>query len=314
MKKLHLVPLLGGGYAFILGLGLLRTAVFGSPAGISWLRLGGGLVITGLGAWGVWDGVRDRIEEKSKPARQKPAEQTEQYIFTNAQGRRSSCVSRDELQAQLEALAKQSGGCVSLQLLPPRPVPGIGSLEQLRCFGNGCEKPLSLLAILQTEQKTREGRLKEEEPAQAAACLARIIAGSPEDFSGWTPVMIKKNANADAALPQQLLTLFFQERREAYRFFTRRDLELAIDGLAEGKYRRVELAFRFAAFAVFPGREQGGVSLRLTLQQQQGQRAFEKTGTLTQVKFWLSQMLDNGIPERLYGWQEVAAAEQEKER
>lgn len=132
------------------------------------------------------------------------------------------------------------------------------------------------------------------------------MTGGLEDFSGWTPTIIKQNPNANAAQPQQQLTLFFQERHETHRFFTRRDLELAVDGLAAGKYRRVELAFRFVSFDAFPSGEKNSVTLRLTLRQQQAQRAFEKTGTPTQVKFWLNQMLDNGIPEQLYGWQEVA--------
>lgn len=303
MKKFHLVPLIGGGYAAILGLGLLRTAIFGSPGGISWLRLCGGLAITGLGFFGIWDGVRDRMEEKNHPAKQKPAEQ---YIFIDAQGKRSSCATSEDIQTQLKAIASQSGGCIALQLLPPRPVPGAGRLEQIRCFSYGSEKPLTLLAVLQTEHRTKKGYLTEANLPQAAACFELIMTGGLEDFSGWTPTIIKQNPNANAAQPQQQLTLFFQERHETHRFFTRRDLELAVDGLAAGKYRRVELAFRFVSFDAFPSGEKNSVTLRLTLQQQQAQRAFEKTGTPTQVKFWLNQMLDNGIPEQLYGWQEIA--------
>lgn len=303
MKKLHLVPLLGGGYAAILGLGLLRTAIFGSPDGVSWLRLCGGLAIAGLGCYGIWDGVRDRINEKNKPAQPKPAGQ---YIFTDAQGRRSSCATSKDIQTQLKAIASQSEGCIAMQLLPPRPVPGAGRLEQLRCFSNGSEKPLTLLAVLQTEHRTRKGYLTEANLPQAAACFELIMDGGLENFSGWTPTVIKQNPNANAAQPQQQLTLFLEERHEAHRFFTRRDLELAVDGLAAGKYRRAELAFRFVAFDIFPSAEKNGVTLRMTLRQQQATRAFEKAGTPTQVKFWLNQMLDNGLPEQLYGWQEVA--------
>lgn len=309
-KRIHLVPLIPGIYAAILGMGLARVEIYGLQGGTVSIRLLGGLVIAGLGMLGIWDGIRDLLQSKEKTTPHAPADQ---YIFSNIEGKRSAHIRPEELQTQITAVAESENQKeISLQFLPPRPISDVERLEQVLCINGGSERPLFLVAVLQAENGTNSARLKDVTLPQAVDCLERLLTGSLEDFSSWQPAVFQWNHANNKIQNTQKLTIQGQERREVYRFFTGRDLELAIDGLEEGKYQWMSMASRFVVFYAFPSQEDNHITLRLTLSPNKNPRSFEKDGTATQVKFWLIQMISNGLPEQLYGWREVDVPEKQR--
>lgn len=304
-KKIHLVPLIAGCYAALLGLGLIRIGLFGSQGGVAPLRLLGGLVITGFGLLGIWDGLRDLY--KSQPAPDKtPAPQ---YIFIGVDGKRTSSISPELLRTQLATVIEAGGDAkVVLHILPPLPVSGGQYLDQLHGICGDGEKPLCLIGFLQSDDAAKKGmaRLKAMELEQAAALFERLLARQSADFSDWGVLEVEQRQGTRPSY--QCLTVFGESWRNDYRFFSDKDLELALQGLADGKYRRVELTFDGIAFHAYSSQEQQAmITLRMLIRQEEQLRMFEKTGTVTQVNFWLVQILDKGTLEGVYGWQEVTA-------
>lgn len=303
-QKIHLVPLIVGIYAAILGLGLIRIAIFGSQAGIGIVRLLMGLVIAGMGFLGIWDGIRDSMEPKKNEERTPDV----QYIFMDTEGRRSSHVSPEQLREQLKAVAEMKGCAqISLSILPPLVVPEKGSLGRLVCAFGGHEKPLCLLALFLLDSGKELTLIKEEEPEQAAEHFEKLLAGNAVDFSGWQTTEIKKEPKNMPV--HKRLTLIGESYRNDHEFFSGRDLELVIEGLGDGSYLQMEMVLGdFSLYAVRDQEEESYgesscITLYLHLPQGNGGRKFKKTGTVSQVKFWLTQMINNGI--RLYGWEEV---------
>ena len=114
-KRLRLTPLILGGYAAFLGFGLIVIGLAEMKEGIGIVRLLIGLGMAGFGLLGIWDGVRDLVGLDKKPE-QPPASQ---FILTDTSGNRTSNVTVEILQKQLESLMESDkGGVFKLQVLP----------------------------------------------------------------------------------------------------------------------------------------------------------------------------------------------------
>jgi len=130
------------------------------------------------------------------------------------------------------------------------------------------------------------------------------------DFSGWEKSTIAIQNESPAGRPQQQLRLFGENWENHLQFFSIRDVELAVQGIAKGKYRRVELALGAAAFSVsLSGEDRSVMVLQMWIwSEAEGEfHAFEKTGTAVQVNFWLIQILNEGLPAELHGWKDITA-------
>ena len=99
-KRLRLTPLILGGYAAFLGFGLIVIGLSEMKEGIGIVRLLIGIGMAGFGLLGIWDGVRDLVGPNKK------TEQTlaSQFILTDTSGNRTSNVTAEALQKQLESL------------------------------------------------------------------------------------------------------------------------------------------------------------------------------------------------------------------
>lgn len=301
-KKIHLVPLIVGIYIVFLGFGLVRIGIFDFiDSGVP-IRFLLGLVMTGIGLFGIWDGVRDLLDSRKKQKEQTEAPAS-QYVFINVEGWRSSNVSPQQLQEQLKIVEEKGGARnISLSMLPPFPVPGKGNLARVFCISGAYELPLCLAAVFQLDNGEEQTLMKEMETEQAQAFLEWVLNGDPGDFSGWRSAELKWESKNMPV--HKRLTLIGEHYRNDYEFFSGRDLELAIEGLGEGDYLRVELVVgELFLYALRSQEEEACITLHLSIAPEGSRREFEKTGTVTQAKFWLIQMINNGL--KLYDWQEV---------
>jgi len=130
-KRLRLTPLILGGYAAFLGFGLVVIGLAEIKEGIGIVRLLIGLGMAGFGLLGIWDVVRDLVGPDKKQ-KQEPASQ---FILTDTSGNRTSNVTAEVLQKQMESLMESDkGGVFRLQILPPFAVQEIGNISQIFCI------------------------------------------------------------------------------------------------------------------------------------------------------------------------------------
>ncbi len=183
-KRLRLIPLILGGYGAFLGLGLAAIGFAELREVIGMIRLLVGLGMAGFGALGIWDGVRDLVRPVKKPEQASAS----QFILTDASGNRSSIVTVEVLEKQLESLIESDKGEVfNLQILPPFAVQEIGNVSQIFCMHH---QTFGLTAFLDVSEGGYESYHKSASFDEAKGWFEQLLTGSA-DLSGW-----KKMENA----------------------------------------------------------------------------------------------------------------------
>ena len=105
---------------------------------------------------------------------------------------------------------------------------------------------------------------------------------------------------------RQLLVIFGENWHDEHTFFSARDVELAIDGIHEGKYTKVFLEWGTQALDFFPGVQNDLMVIWCSNNTGKGNiRFLAKEGTVTQVKFWLVNYLNSGVFEEMNGWTDI---------
>ena len=367
-KRLHLIPLILGSYGAFLGLGLAVIGLAEMKEGIGVIRLLIGLGMAGFGFLGIWDGVRDLVRPDKKP-KQAPASQ---IILTDTCGNRSSNVTMEALQKQLESLMESDkGGVFKLQLLPPFAMQEIGNVSQIFCIFH---KVFGLTVFLDESKGGYESYHKSAEFNEVKDWFEKLLIGSA-DLSGWNkmenaslwneyddedesceeedtgweegsicpgeedspedkdettePVanVVEKNETDIQQTEEhiksfwhqlqreqkgqmrgwrQLLIIFGESWHDEHKFFSARDVELAIDGIHGGKYTKVFLEWGTQAVDLFPGVQNDLMVIWCTNNTGKGDTRFlAKKGTVTQVKFWLVNYLNSGVFEEMSGWADI---------
>lgn len=381
-KRLRLVPLILGGYGAFLGFGLAAIGLAEMKEGIGIIRLLIGLGMGGFGLLGIWDGVRDLVKPDKKPE-QLPASQ---FILTDTSGNRSSNVTVEVLQKQLESLMERDkGGVFKLQILPPFAVQEIGNVSQVFCI---FYEAFGLTAFLDESEGGYESYHKSAGFDEVKGWFEKLLAGSV-DFSGWKKIensslweeyseedessgeedtrweegstclgetedgpegkdettepvanfnrsdVLVNTEEATAGKSEadtrqveehiksfwhqlqreqkgqmrgwrQLLVIFGESWHDEHRFFSGRDVELAIEGIYEGKYTKVVLEWGTKVFNLFPGVQNDLMVIWCTNNTGKGDTRFlAKEGTVTQVKFWLIHYLNQGFFEEMSGWVDI---------
>ena len=383
-KRLRLTPLILGGYAAFLGFGLIVIGLAEMKEGIGIVRLLIGLGMAGFGLLGIWDGVRDLVGPDKK-SEQSPASQ---FILTDTSGNRTSNVTVEILQKQLESLMESDkGGVFKLQILPPFPVQEIGNISQIFCIFH---EVFRLTLFLEESKGGYESYHKSAEFDEAKNWLEKLLIGSA-DLSGWNKMENaplweeyddedESNEEEDAGWEEgsvcsgevkespedtdelsepaadfdkpnslinteeattgknetdtrqteehiksfwqqlqreqkgqmrnwrQLLVIFGESWHDEHNFFSTRDVELAIEGIHEGKYTKVFMNWGTQALDFFPGVQNDLMVIWCTNNTGKGNTRFlAKEGTVTQVKFWLVNYLKSGVFEEMSGWADVTA-------
>ena len=180
-KRLRLTPLILGGYATFLGFGLIVIGLTEMKEGIGIVRLLIGIGMAGFGLLGIWDGVRDLVRSDKKPE-QIPASQ---FILTDTSGNRTSNVTVETLQKQMESLmGSDKGGVFKLQILPPFAVPETGNISQIFCI---YYELFRLTVFLDESKGGYESYHKSVELDEAKDWFEKLLTGSA-DLSGWKKI------------------------------------------------------------------------------------------------------------------------------
>jgi len=299
-RRLRLVPLVVGGYGIFLGLGLTAVGFSQITGGIGIIRALLGLAMIGFGIWGVWDGVRDLIAPEKKPEKSP----TRQFILTDVDGKRSSNVTVEILRAQLDLLAERSiGDGFHLQILPPVFDQEKGELKLISCI---LQDKITVIAFFKHSEE--EVQVWRKESDRTEDVLRQILEGRL-DFSEWEKCTTAVHNEDHADRPRQCLRLFGESWENHLQFFSPKDVELGVKGIAEGKYRRIELELGAAAFSIsLSEKDKSVLALRMGIWSEAEGRfhIFEKTGTAVQVNFWLVQMINGDLPTELHGWKDIS--------
>ncbi len=342
-KRLRLTPLILGGYAAFLGFGLIVIGLAEIKKGIGIVRFLIGIGMAGFGLLGIWDGVRDLIRPDKKH-KQVPASQ---FILTDISGNRTSNVTAEVLQKQMESLVgSDKGGVFRLQILPPFAVQEIGNISQIFCMYH---QLFRLTVFLDESKGGYESYHKSAEFDEAKDWFEKLLTGSA-DLSGWKKIengyddeeesskeedteweessicpdeadarqteeyiksfwqQLQREQKGQMRNWRQLLVIFGENWHDEHTFFSARDVELAIDGIHEGTYTKVFLEWGTRAIDLFPGVQNDLMVIWCTNNTGKGDTRFlAKEGTVTQVKFWLVNYLNSGVFEEMSGWTDISS-------
>lgn len=180
-KRLRLTPLILGGYGAFLGFGLIVIGLAEMKEGIGIVRLLIGLGMAGFGLLGIWDGVRDLVRPDKRPE-QAPVSQ---FILTDISGNRTSNVTAEVLQKQIESLmGSEKGGVFRIQILPPFAVQEIGNISQIFCMYH---QLFRLTVFLDESKGGYESYHKSAAFDEAKEWFEKLLTGSA-DLSGWKKI------------------------------------------------------------------------------------------------------------------------------
>ena len=180
-KRLRLIPLILGVYAAFLGFGLIVIGLAEMKEGIGIVRLLIGIGMAGFGLLGIWDGVRDLVGPDKKPEQASAS----QFILTDISGNRSSNVTVETLQKQMESLmGSDNGGIFKLQILPPFAVQETGNISQIFCMYH---QLFGLTVFLDESKGGYESYHKSAEFDEAKDWFEKLLTGSA-DLTGWKKI------------------------------------------------------------------------------------------------------------------------------
>ncbi len=180
-KRLRLTPLILGGYAAFLGFGLMVIGLAEMKEGIGIVRLLIGLGMAGFGLLGIWDGVRDLVGPDKK-TEQAP---DSQFILTDTSGNRTSNVTAEVLQKQMESLmGSDKGGVFKLEILPPFAIQETGNISQIFCMYH---QLFGLTVFLDESKGGYESYHKSTEFDEAKDWFEKLLTGSA-DLTGWKKI------------------------------------------------------------------------------------------------------------------------------
>ena len=328
-KRLHLVALILGAYVACLGFGLVLAGLNNVGEAIGTIRILLGLGMMGFGIYGIWDGIQDKVRPQAKSELKAPT----QYILTDTSGNRTSNVTVDKICEELKKLQAGEQDSFHLQVLTQFDIPRWGALKQISCTK---QSSLTLLAFFQTPEGDWKLCSQTKDPETAVDWFRQLLEDSLE-FSGWADSwelleevpegtqkatdsknqefrarVLRDQAGVYTVWHRQLIIVGNAWRNE-HRFFTARDVELAAQGVFEGKYQYATLEWGSSSFDVIPGLEdQLQVIWCTNIRDDTVRRFFRKEGTVTQVKFWLIQYLNEGTMNEF--WDEIAAPTEKKGR
>lgn len=144
----------------------------------------------------------------------------------------------------------------------------------------------------------KEGTSEETEPEHEA----HVLQGDVEFF--WRQLLHDQKGRM--ANWHQLLVIFGESWHDEHKFFSARDVELAVEGIQQGKYQKVVLEWGIQAFDMFPGLQNDLMVIWCSDNRGGGDtRFFAREGTVTQVKFWLNGYLERGFSGEMSGWTDI---------
>ena len=290
-RALHIGVLLIGIYMLFLGGGTLigevgAIVLLGEREWITFARALMGAVFTGLGMFAVWDAIQDLFRRK-EPEKAPPL----QFILTDTAGVSSSIVTPERLHEQL-SLVSEEVRPITLQLVTPIPAAELGELINMAYVHR--EDGWSLIAVCRQDGGVQIRR-KQTDAAGAEAVLTALLAGSLPDFSAWERLEAAPRQRDQREFQfKKRLILYRDNGTSDHEFFTGRDLDLAVTGLADGTYQKVYVQIGTAAIEA-THKDDGNIRLRLSILGHNGSRIWQRDGMPNQARFWLLQFCDGSL-------------------
>jgi len=261
-----------------------------------------------------WQAVERSIARRRS---QRLAEQEEQerysiglnpdFVLIDVQGRRTSRFDRKTVEDQLTILNGQ-GSRFALEPVELIPVPGMGGVNFSRLECGITDQGRTLIVVLKMSgggYRAYARQVSEREAWQAFADLLEIKkVPDLSDLSRWQPVQ-----EAGQPRRQSQAKLIYTDRAGATRefaSFTRRDVELAGEGLAEGKYTVVALFAGPRYLYLKAGdRSDGRVTVNASRPDSDMLRVFETKCTDRQAREWLMEMFEGTFAPDFSQWKDI---------
>ena len=238
------------------------------------------------------------------------------FVLIDLEGRRTSRFNRQAVEDQLTGL-KQPGQRFSLEPVELIPIPGLNGVNFSRLECGITNAGLTLIAV----QKTSGGLYQafarpvgEKEAWQA--CVDLLERRQLPDFSNlpqWQPLqeMGQPRQRARARLSLSDRTGATRE----YDSFTRRDVELAGEGLSSGKYT-VAALFAGPRYLYLKAGDQsdGRITANASRPDPDLLRVFETKCTDRQAQAWLIQMFEGVFDPDFSQWKDITKQLEKEQR
>lgn len=247
---------------------------------------------------------RAQRDQRKQEQERAAAQSNSDFTLTDLQGQRTSRFSLETIQEQLQGLQEYAQR-FALEPVEPIPAGDLGQLTRMECGVTNAG--LTLIAVLRQPDSTFRGLGLPTEEKDALPILTALLERRQlPDLSGWQPLQAVSQ-QSQPARPQFTLTL--TDRTGAtrdYTSITRRDVELAAEGLANGKYSVVCLRNGSHYVHLQAGtKEDGRVTASATRPDPDVLRAFETKCTDRQAQAWLMDLADGKFAPDFSQWKDV---------
>lgn len=254
---------------------------------------------------------RAQRDQQAENQARAAAQSNPDFIFTDLQGRRTSRFSAETIRAQLRDLRAQ-GQRFTLEPVEPIPAGSLGLLVRMEC--GVTDTGTTLIAVLRQPDGTFRARALPSGAEAALPILTALSEGKQlPDLSVWQPLQAV-SGQSQPAQPRRKLTLTDRTGvTRDYASITRRDVELAGDGLTDGKYSAVLLSDGARYLYLRAGtREDGRVTVNAGCPGPDGLRVFETKCTDRQARVWLLELADGQFAPGFSHWKDITRQLQEQ--
>ena len=227
------------------------------------------------------------------------------FVLIGLDGQRTSRFDRRTVEDQLTGL-KQSGQRFSLELLELIPIPGQDGISLSRLECGVTNAGLTLIAVQKLAGGQYQAFAKPVGEREAWETFAALLERKqlPDFSSQWQPLQAM-----DQPVQRVRARLTLTERNGAtrhYDSFSRRDVELAGEGLASGKYTVVAF-FAGPRYLYLKAGDKldGRVTVNASRPDPDFLRVFETKCTDRQAREWLLQMAEGAFDPDFSQWKDI---------
>lgn len=263
-----------------------------------------------------WDQMEREFLRRQAQAEQRireafPVQAGQGFVLVDyPSGRRTSLVDREGLIRRLDAL--ELGNQFRLEMTPPIPTGEMGELVAINCVRE--ENTAYRLVVQPRIGDSGEAmgflRVKATKEEALEPLIRLVEQGELPDFTaqGWQAVPFRKKPapQIDRQTPPYLNITDGAGIERRYERFSRRDVELAAEKVADGSYRGAilwlppRLAFLDAGTS-----EDGRVTIQIGLPGEKGFRTRMAKTTGRQAAEWFIGCLDGTLPDDFESWKNV---------
>ena len=246
---------------------------------------------------------RAQREQRREERERSAAQSRSDFALTDAKGQRTSRFTLETVEGQLSALS-QPGDRFSLEPLEPIPAGG-GGLVRMEC--GITNMGLTLIAVVRREDQTFSACALPVEAGRGLSVLTALLQRrEAPDLSGWQPLQAVENRPQQNQLEARLSLSDRTGATREYTSFTRRDLELAADGLASGKYSVAALFFGpYYLYLKAGNQSDGRILANASRPGPDSLRVFETRCSDRQAKQWLLEMGGGEFHPDFSSWKDI---------